>query len=77
MTEDGLKEMDPKCMRTVTDADFVSIVIEKMMHGVNAGEAWVQTYQEVLYVCPFILILASRRLGYTACYYYRYWLGLT
>ena len=51
ITEENLKKMDPDCMRGVTDADYVKQMLVYMLDGVQAGEAWMLTYQDV-YLTP-------------------------
>lgn len=47
ITREGLKAMDKNCMRGVTDADYVGKMIEYMLLGTDAGEAWMKAYQHV------------------------------
>lgn len=47
ITQEGLKEMDPHCMRAVTDQDYVKIMLQAIKSGMGAGEAWVEAYQQV------------------------------
>mmetsp|Transcript_20874 Transcript_20874/g.35177 ORF Transcript_20874/g.35177 Transcript_20874/m.35177 type:complete len:563 (+) Transcript_20874:55-1743(+) len=47
ITEDNLNVMDSNCMRGVTDSQFVTKMVRRMLNGVDAGEAWMKTYQEV------------------------------
>jgi hypothetical protein len=47
ITQQNLKIMDKDCMRGVTDAQYVIKMIEYMLLGVDAGEAWMKTYQHV------------------------------
>jgi hypothetical protein len=47
ITEEGLKEMNPQCMRAVTDQDYVKIMLQAIKGGMGAGEAWVEAYQQV------------------------------
>ena len=51
ITEDNLKVMDENCMRRVTDAEYVGIMLSYMKDGVDAGEAWMKAYQDV-YLTP-------------------------
>jgi len=47
LTRDGLNVMHDDCMRAVTESDYVTKMLGRMLGGVDAGEAWMQTYQEV------------------------------
>ena len=47
ITEENLKVMDKDCMRGVTDAEYVVKMIEYMVLGADAGEAWMKAYQHV------------------------------
>lgn len=51
LTEENLKIMDSNCMRGVTDAEYVGIMLQYMKDGIDAGEAWMKAYQDV-YLAP-------------------------
>jgi hypothetical protein len=51
MTYEGLKQMDPQCARSYTDADFVSIALQAYKDGKvdNIADAWVYATQNVYF----------------------------
>ena len=47
ITEDGLKQMDPKCARGLTNSKYTTIALKHMMKAPSLGEMWCYATQQV------------------------------